>query len=100
LGHAKVLLAIDGDSQSDIARTIVAKGLTVREAEKLVNKALNPTAVKEDPQPDPNIQSLESHLSETLGAQVAITHNRKGKGKLVISYSNLDELDGILAHIK
>ena len=100
LGHAKVLLAIEGDIQSEIARTIVAKGLTVREAEKLVNKALNPSPVKEDPQPDPNIQSLESQLSETLGAQVAISHNRKGKGKLVISYSNLDELDGILAHIR
>lgn len=100
LGHAKVLLAIDGEVQSEIARTIVAKGLTVREAEKLVNKALNPAPVQATQQPDPNVQALESRLSETLGAQVAISHNRKGKGKLVISYSNLDELDGILAHIK
>lgn len=99
LGHAKVLLAIDGDLQIDIARSIVAKGLTVREAEKLVNQALNPAPAKEIQQPDPNVQALETQLSEKFGAQVAISHNRKGKGKLVISYSNLDELDGILAQI-
>lgn len=100
LGHAKVLLAIEGSNQSDIAKIIVAKGLTVREAEKLVNKALNPAEPKPAETPDPNVQALESRLSETLGAQVAISHNRKGKGKLVISYSSLDELDGILNHIK
>ncbi|MCC5878346.1 MAG: ParB/RepB/Spo0J family partition protein [Idiomarina sp.] len=100
LGHAKVLLAAEGDVQSDLARMIVAKALTVREAEKLVNKALNPTEAKPAQQPDPNVQQLESRLSERLGATVAITHNRKGKGKVVINYASLDELDGILAHIK
>ncbi|MBA3988809.1 ParB/RepB/Spo0J family partition protein [Aliidiomarina maris] len=100
LGHAKVLLAIEGEVQSDLARVIVAKGLTVREAEKLVNKALNPAADKTPAQPDPNVQALESRLSETLGANVSISHNRKGKGKVVINYASLDELDGILAHIK
>lgn len=100
LGHAKVLLAVQGEMQSDIARIIVAKALTVREAEKLVNKALNPTEKKPEPEPDANVQQLEQELSERLGAAVAIAHNRKGKGKVVINYSSLDELDGILAHIK
>ncbi|RUO27000.1 chromosome partitioning protein ParB [Aliidiomarina minuta] len=100
LGHAKVLLAVQGNVQSDIARIIVAKALTVREAEKLVNKALNPTEKKPQPEPDANVQQLEQQLSERLGAAVAISHNRKGKGKVVINYSSLDELDGILTHIK
>ncbi|RUO30919.1 chromosome partitioning protein ParB [Aliidiomarina sedimenti] len=100
LGHAKVLLAVEGDLQSELAKLIVAKALTVREAEKLINKALNPTEKKEPEPTDPNVQQLEESLSERLGASVAISHNRKGKGKLVINYSTLDELDGILAHIK
>lgn len=100
LGHAKVLLALDGQIQSEVARIVVAKALTVREAEKLVNKALNPGEKKALPTPDPNVQQLEQRLSEKLGANVSIAHNRKGKGKLVINYASLDELDGILTHIQ
>ena len=100
LGHAKVLLAAEGQLQNDLAKIIVAKALTVREAEKLVNKALNPAESKPVQAPDPNVQQLEARLSERLGANVAISHNRKGKGKVVISYASLDELDGILAHIQ
>jgi len=96
-GHAKVLLGVNGDLQGELARVIVAKGLTVREAERLVNQALNPTQ-KEEKKPDPDVQQLENSLSERLGAKVAISHNRKGKGKLVINYTSLDELDGILRH--
>lgn len=99
LGHGKVLLAVQGDLQSELARTIVAKGLTVRESEKLVNRALNP--VEQEPKtPDPDVQQLEERLTDTLGAKVSISHNRKGRGKLVINYTSLDELDGILNHIK
>ena len=99
LGHGKVLLAVQGDLQSELARTIVAKGLTVRESEKLVNRALNP--VEHEPKtPDPDVQQLEQRLTDTLGAKVSISHNRKGRGKLVINYTSLDELDGILNHIK
>lgn len=100
LGHAKVLLAAESDLQNELAKIIVAKALTVREAEKLVNKALNPTPAKPAQIPDPNVQQLEARLSERFGATVAISHNRKGKGKLVISYASLDELDGILEHIQ
>lgn len=98
LGHGKVLLAVQGDLQSELARIIVAKDLTVRESEKLVNRALNPTE-KESSKPDPDVQQLEQRLADTLGAKVSISHNRKGKGKLVINYTSLDELDGILKHI-
>ncbi|CUS47827.1 MAG: chromosome partitioning protein ParB [Idiomarinaceae bacterium HL-53] len=99
LGHAKVLLAVDGELQSELARTIVAKGLTVREAEKLVNKSLTAPVKKEAEKPDADVQKLEQDLGDRLGAKVSINHNRKGKGKLVINYNSLDELDGILQHI-
>lgn len=101
LGHAKLLLALQGDAQSDAARVIAAKAMTVREAEKLVRGLLEPGKPKPEPkQPDADIQRLEQRLSEHLGAAVAINHGRKGKGKVVINYSNLDELDGILQHLQ
>jgi len=99
LGHAKVLLAVQGEQQSELARIIVAKGLTVRESEKLVNQALNPSTPKEPTPVDPDVKQLEERLANKLGAKVSISHNRKGKGKLVINYTSLDELDGILEHI-
>lgn len=99
LGHAKLLLALQGDLQIDTARIIAAKEMTVRDAEKLVRRVLEPS--KENPEkstkPDADIQRLEKRMSEHLGAAVAINHGRKGKGKVVINYSSLDELDGILA---
>lgn len=100
LGHAKLLLALQGDQQTDVAQQIVAKDLTVRESEKLVRKTLEPPKEQEKPQPDPDIERLQTQLAETLGAKVAINHGRKGKGKVVINYTSLDELDGILSHIK
>src|SRR5690606_18877552 len=101
LGHAKLLLALDGDQQTEIARLIAAKGMTVREAERVVRQALEPVKEKPaKPAPDADIQRLEKRLSEHLGASVAINHGRKGKGKVVINYSSLDELDGILHHFQ
>ncbi|WP_404400843.1 ParB/RepB/Spo0J family partition protein [Idiomarina seosinensis] len=100
LGHAKLLLALQGDQQAQVAQQIVAKDLTVREAEKLIRVTLEPAKVAKQPEPDADIQRLQNQLAETLGAKVAINHGRKGKGKLVINYSSLDELDGILSHIK
>lgn len=100
-GHAKLLLALDGDQQTEIARLIAAKGMTVREAERVVRQALEPVKEKPaKPAPDADIQRLEKRLSEHLGASVAINHGRKGKGKVVINYSSLDELDGILHHFQ
>ncbi len=99
-GHAKVLLGLQGESQTEAARHVVAKGLTVRQTEVLVKGWHD----KKPPQPkaprNPDIQRLESKLGDRLGAKVELKHTPKGKGKLVISYSSLDELDGILEHIK
>ncbi|GGO66764.1 ParB/RepB/Spo0J family partition protein [Bowmanella pacifica] len=100
MGHARALLSLEGEQQVDAARTVVGKGMTVRDAEKLVRKLLEPEPVKAPKQADPDIKRLENLLAENLGAAVSINHNRKGKGKLVISYTSLDELDGILVRLK
>ncbi|GAA5218717.1 ParB/RepB/Spo0J family partition protein [Corallincola platygyrae] len=100
MGHARALLTLEGEQQSEAARTVVGKGMTVREAERLVRKLLEPPKEKTEAAPDPNVVALEEKLSQTVGAKVSIAHNNKGRGKLVINYTSLDELDGILAHIK
>ena len=97
MGHARALLALSGDIQTSTAQTITIKELTVRETESLIKKVQNPKLEKELIEKDNSTQSLEQNLSEKFGAKVIISHNKKGKGKLVISYTNLDELDGILA---
>ncbi|MDN3384906.1 ParB/RepB/Spo0J family partition protein [Pseudoalteromonas sp. APC 3358] len=99
MGHARCLLALEGEAQSDAARLAVAKALTVRETEKLVRSILEPLPAKEITEKDPDVKQLEQQLAENLGAKVEINYNKKGKGKLVISYTNLDELDGILNRI-
>jgi len=99
MGHARCLLALEGEAQSDAARLAVAKALTVRETEKLVRSILEPAPQKEVLEKDPDVKQLEQKLAENLGAKVEINYNKKGKGKLVISYTSLDELDGILSRI-
>ncbi|RTR27421.1 ParB/RepB/Spo0J family partition protein [Shewanella atlantica] len=100
MGHARALLAIEGDEQTIIARSVAAKELTVRETERLVNKTLNPPEIANKPVKDHDVTRLESQLVERLGAKVSITHNKKGKGKLVINYQDLAELDGIIDKIR
>ncbi|TKB46401.1 ParB/RepB/Spo0J family partition protein [Thalassotalea mangrovi] len=99
MGHARALLALSGDVQTTTARTVAAKELTVRETEALVKKVLEPVAPKAPKEKDANTLKLEQELAERIGSSVDIQHNRKGKGKMVISYASLDELDGILAKI-
>jgi len=101
MGHARALLGLEGADQSMAARTVVGKGLTVRQTESLVRKLQRGnTGPATHKSLDPNIRSLQDDLSQRLGAAVAIRHGAKGRGKLVISYNSLDELDGILGHIK
>ncbi|MBY5923461.1 ParB/RepB/Spo0J family partition protein [Ferrimonas balearica] len=99
MGHARALLALNGDAQTLAARQVAGKELTVRETEKLVQKLLEPAPVATPKQPDPDIVRLAEQLTERLGAQVAINHGNKGKGKLVINYTDLDQLDGILVKL-
>jgi ParB family chromosome partitioning protein len=100
MGHARALLALEDDLQSNTARIVVSKELTVRETEALIKKVQLPVQEIEEKIKDPDTQSLEQNLSEKFGSQVTISHNKKGKGKLVISYTNLDELDGIVARFR
>lgn len=103
MGHARALLALDGKQQIEAARQVVAKGMTVRQTEALVRNMSQPDKVslpKNDARSDVNIQKLEEMLSGRLGAAVQIKHGAGGKGSLTIKYSSLDELDGILAHVK
>ncbi len=100
MGHARALLALEGDLQSDAAKTVSDKGMTVRDTENLVRKLLEPKQQKPETVADPDIIRLETQLSDRFGAKVAINHSRKGKGKMTISYDSLDELDGILSKIK
>jgi len=101
MGHARAILALDITQQSEAARSVTAKGLSVRETERLVKHMLEGPAAKAAPKTDdPDVRRLEQDLGQKLGAQVLIQQAGKGKGKLVIQYNSLDELDGILAHIR
>ncbi len=101
MGHARALLALAGARQVEAARQVIAKGLTVRATERLVQQLQQPRR----PAPvaaskDPDVQRLEASLADRLGARVLIRQGRGGKGRLEIRYNSLDELDGILEHIK
>ena len=101
MGHARALLALAGHRQVEAARQVTARGLSVRATEALVRQLLQPPQRKPAPAPaDPNIRHLENSLSDRLGATVVIRPGRGGRGKLEISYNSLDELDGILEHIR
>ncbi|MGD8265232.1 MAG: chromosome partitioning protein ParB, partial [Chromatiales bacterium] len=93
---------LSGEAQIDAAKQVVRNGLSVRETEKLVRRLQGQEAkpVKKATPVDPNIRSLEQDLSDKLGARVHLQSGDKGKGRLVISYNSLDELEGILEHIR
>ncbi|MDR9425991.1 MAG: ParB/RepB/Spo0J family partition protein, partial [Marinobacter sp.] len=103
MGHGRAMLTLPPEQQMQVARQVVAKSLSVRQTEALVRRLQSekPGEAKvEKTAVDPNIRALQDDLSERLGARVAIAHGKRGKGKLVIEYSSLDELDGILNHIQ
>ncbi len=104
MGHARALLALNGQRQADAAQQVVKQGLSVRATERLMQKLQAAADVKPKQSAsrrrDPNLVRLEQDLAEKVGAPVAIQYNDKGHGKLTIAYNSLDELDGILEHIQ
>ncbi len=103
MGHARALLPLPSARQLELARLVIAKNLSVRQTEAQVQLLMRRD---EDDAPaekarfqDPDVQLLEGRLSEILGARLEIAHTASGKGKLVISYHSLEELDGIISHI-
>ena len=103
MGHARALLSLDEEDQHTIAMKVYVEGLSVRATEALVrqhNGSTNTGSTVAKPRPSAHVKALETRLSEQLGARVSINHGESGKGSLKVSYNSLDELDGILAHIK
>jgi ParB family chromosome partitioning protein len=103
MGHARALLGLpQRRAQIEVATLVVRKSLSVRETEALVRRMSQPSPASAEVKAgavDPNIRRLQDDLSEKLGAPVAIEHAESGKGRLVVKYNSLDELDGILSHI-
>ncbi|HAJ76247.1 MAG TPA: chromosome partitioning protein ParB [Gammaproteobacteria bacterium] len=101
MGHARALLALPDLQQPEAARMVANRGLSVRQTESLVRRLLSGGGTGKTAKViDPDIKNLEEKLADQLGAKVLIQHNAKGKGKLVVKYNSVDELDGILSHIK
>lgn len=98
MGHARSLLSLPVEQQAEIARTVVNDGLSVRQTEALTRKLSSPKTLPGNQSKDADTTRLEEKLSQRLGQAVTITHSRRGRGKLVVSYNSLDELDGILRH--
>lgn len=103
MGHARALLPLPSHEQKDVARQVSSKGLSVRQTEALVRRIQQLEQSEDkftaDKAIDPDIKKLQDGLSEKIGVPVMVQHGAKGKGKLVLSYSSLDELDGILNHL-
>ncbi|WP_349920429.1 ParB/RepB/Spo0J family partition protein [Aeromonas veronii] len=98
MGHARALLALSGSAQSELAKLVAQKGLTVRDTEKLVQKTLEPAKTKVEPVRDPQFGYIERQISEKIGNQVQLQQGKQDSGKLVISYDNLADLDRILCY--
>jgi len=101
MGHARCLLALPPAQQLNAARQVVAREMSVRQTEALVRHLQSePKSGEGETKIDPDIRRLQDDLSEKLGARVQIQHQASGKGRLVLSYTSLDELDGILSHLR
>ena len=102
MGHARSLLTLNDDQQLALANRVINESLSVRQCEALVAEVSNnkKKTSKKTRASDPNTSSLERELSEIFGSSVEIRHNKKGKGKLIVSFNNLDTLQGILDKIK
>ncbi|NWO06108.1 MAG: ParB/RepB/Spo0J family partition protein [Alteromonadaceae bacterium] len=102
MGHGRAMLTLPPEQQVQVAKQVVAKSLSVRQTEALVRRVQDAKPGEQKTEKavvDPNIRALQDDLSDRLGARVSIAHGKRGKGKLVIEYTSLDELDGILNHI-
>lgn len=104
MGHARALLSLTPSQQMEVAQTIIEQALSVRQTEELIRQLNQPKddapSAKGAVTMDPDVKRLQNNLMERLGAVVNIRHGNNGKGRLVIHYNSVDELDGILDHIQ
>jgi ParB family chromosome partitioning protein len=101
MGHARALLALEGQLQAETAKKVAERGLSVRETEALVNEILHPKVKQPRPKArtSRDVQRLEEEVSEKLGTTVEIKAGKKGSGKLVIAYMSHEHLDDLLAKL-
>lgn len=99
MGHARALLSLPNVGQITVANEIVGKGLSVREAERLVQRQQRPVDSKPKAKPDRDIIRLQEELAEKLGAMVTLKTQNKGRGKLIINYDSLEQLDNIIGRL-
>ena len=102
MGHARALLALTGGRQSEAARRVVERDLSVRQTEELVRRLQSAPEEGEgagEEREDPDLRGLETRLGDLIGSEVSIRHGKRGSGRLVIRYHSLDELDGILERL-
>lgn len=100
MGHARALLSLSARQQAEAARQIASRGMSARDAEALVRRMKRPRVEAEKPRRDANVEALERELTERLATKVAVQASGKGRGKLVIHYSSLDQLDGLLKRFR
>lgn len=100
MGHGRALLSLTVIQQLDVARKIVDRSLSVREAEKLVQDMLNPQPTPAPRQSDPDVQRLEQEVAERIGAKVQIRAGKKGNGSITIDYGSLEQLDALLERLR
>ncbi len=100
MGHARALLPLTGAQQVAVAQRIVQKGLSVREAEQLVQQIVNPPKKVADKPVDRDLLRLQEDLADGLGANVQIRTNRKGAGKVTIEFNSLEQLDGLITRFR
>ena len=101
MGHARALLPLAKGDQARLAALVVHKGLSVRETEKLVQRELHPAAEKiADQKVDRDLLRLQEELADTLGAPIKLVTSKKGAGSLTISFSSLEQLEGILDRLR
>lgn len=100
MGHARAILPLDGASQIQLANQVAARGLSVRDTERLVQQSVNPRPKKPTQAPDRDLQRLEEEIADVMGATVRIRANRKGAGGITLQFGSLDQLDGLLARLR
>ncbi|NQY25566.1 MAG: ParB/RepB/Spo0J family partition protein [Piscirickettsiaceae bacterium] len=102
MGHARALLALEGGMQSEAAKNIVEKGMSVRETEQLIRRLLKPAKEKELPSDAllDELDKIETLISSKISSKFSLKHTAEGKGKLVIDYSNMDDLKALITKFK
>ena len=100
MGHARALLALDGDKQVAAAKEVVARGLSVRQTEEFVKQGQKPTKKATEIKPDAGIEALQQRWNQALGMPIRIQHSDNGQGRLTISYRSLDDIESILQRIQ